>query len=169
MLYLPEQEGKREGWVIDPKTTRWHKRFLRLADHISAWSKDPSTKVGAVIADRQNRIISLGFNGFPQGIKDTKERLENRETKYKIVVHGEINAIHFAKRDLENCILYTYPFQPCSRCAVQIIQTKIKLIVSLTSNIERWQEDFDFSLKLLEEANVNVILYSTLNEIPIVN
>ena len=69
-------------------TSKWDTRFLSLAEHISSWSKDPSTKVGAAIIGPYRDIISLGYNGFPRGVEDTPERLENRELKYKMIVHA---------------------------------------------------------------------------------
>ena len=64
---------------------KWDNRFYDLAAYIADWSKDPSTKVGAVIVDPKNkRIVSTGFNGFPFGVEDTAERLENRDVKYEM-------------------------------------------------------------------------------------
>ena len=72
---------------------KWVKRFFRLANEVATWSKDPSTKVGAVIVGENKQIISQGYNGFPRGVDDTEERYNNREIKYKMVVHAEMNAI----------------------------------------------------------------------------
>ena len=73
---------------------KWHKRFLEIAKEVSTWSKDPSSKIGAVIVDSNTKqIISQGYNGFPRGIVDNLEVLNNRELKYKYVIHAEINAI----------------------------------------------------------------------------
>lgn len=137
---------------------KWDYRFLDLAEFISSWSKDPSTKVGAVIIDPNNRIVSVGYNGFPQGVIDD-DRLNDRETKYKIIVHGEMNAILFANRDLKNCTLYTYPFMPCPRCASMIIQAGINRVVSYNNMPERWKSDFDISKSLFEASNVEIKLY----------
>jgi dCMP deaminase len=137
------------------KYQNWDIRFLELAEFISNWSKDPSTKVGAVIADENNRVISVGYNGFPKNVKDD-ERLYNRESKYRIIVHGEINAILFANKSVKNCTLYTVPFQPCSRCAGLIIQSGITRIVTKKNNCTRWQEDFELSSQLFKEANIAV-------------
>jgi dCMP deaminase len=137
---------------------KWDVRFLELARFISNWSLDPSTKVGAVISDKHNRVVSIGYNGFPKGIKDD-ERLNDRETKYKIIVHGEINAITFANRNLENCTLYTYPFEPCPRCAGIIIQSGIKRIVAPINKIDRWENDFKLSRQLFSEANIQIDYY----------
>lgn len=137
---------------------KWDYRFLDLAEFISSWSKDPSTKVGAVITDSNNRIISVGYNGFPQDIVDDN-RLNDRDTKYKIIVHGEMNAILFANRPLFNCTLYTYPFMPCPRCAGTIIQAGINRIVSYNNMPERWKEDFELSMLLFKESNIELKLY----------
>jgi len=137
---------------------KWDYRFLDLAEFISSWSKDPSTKVGAVITDNENRIVSVGYNGFPRNISDDN-RLENRETKYKIIVHGEVNAILFANKSLKFCTLYTYPFMPCPRCASMIIQTGISRVVSYNNMPDRWAEEFELSKHLFKEANVELKLY----------
>lgn len=137
---------------------KWDNRFLQLAKFISEWSKDPSTKVGAVITDQNNRIVSVGYNGFPQDIPDDN-RLKDRETKYKIIIHGEMNAILFANRSLKSCVLYTYPFMPCPRCASMIIQAGIKRVVSYNNMPKRWENEFAISQNLFKEANIKLTLY----------
>ena len=137
---------------------KWDKRFINLSTHISDWSKDPSTKCGAVIT-KGNRIISLGFNGFPQGIEDHDERLNNREVKYKMVLHAEVNALLFANKDLSGCTIYVSPMPPCSRCAAQIIQSGIKRIVTMEPTedaISRWGDDFRVAEIMYREANVEL-------------
>lgn len=76
--------------------TDWDKRFLDLADHVAEWSKDPSTKVGCVIVGEGRRVLAMGYNGFPAGIKDLSSRLGDRETKLKLTVHAESNALNNA-------------------------------------------------------------------------
>ena len=137
---------------------KWDSRFLDLAEFVSSWSKDPSTKVGAVITDENNRVISIGYNGFPKHIEDNT-RLDDRDTKYKIIVHGEMNAILFASKSLENCTLYTYPFMPCPRCAGMIIQTGIKRVVSYNNMPERWASEFELSKSLFKESGILLNLY----------
>lgn len=137
---------------------KWDYRFLDLAELVSGWSKDPSTKVGAVISDENNRIVSIGYNGFPQDISDDN-RLQDRDTKYKIIVHGEMNAILFANRPLQFCTLYTYPFMPCPRCASMIIQTGIQRVVSYNNMPDRWKDEFELSKSLFKEAGVELKLY----------
>ena len=72
---------------------KWIKRYMMLAAQVSSWSKDPSTKVGAVIVGDKGQIISQGYNGFPRGVKDSSTRYNDRPLKYKLVVHAEMIAI----------------------------------------------------------------------------
>ncbi len=137
--------------------TNWDSRFLKLAEHVSTWSKDPSTQVGAVITD-QKRVVSVGFNGFPSGIADN-ERLQDRAEKYPRVVHGEVNAILFAQRSLRWHTLYTYPFVPCSTCAGQVIQAGISRVVAPQYCPDRWKDSFTISLDMFREAGVSVVLF----------
>ena len=139
------------------KSTKWDERFLDLAKLCGSWSKDPSTQVGAVIVDGNNRIVSIGFNGFPQGVEDSEERLVDREIKYDIIVHAEANALMFASKSVEGCTLYTWPFQPCSRCAGLIIQSGITRVVSVVHEGERWKKNFSISRNLFEEAGVELV------------
>ena len=138
--------------------TDWNQRFLSLAEHIAQWSKDPSTQVGAVIVDPCRRIVSTGYNGLPQGVDDTDNRLHTREIKYEMIVHGEINAILFAKQDLLGSTLYTWPFMPCSRCASIVIQSGIKTVVAPLNDSPRWKDSFQLSQTMFAEAGVRLIL-----------
>ena len=137
---------------------KWDIRYLELAKFISNWSKDPSTKTGAVIVDTNNYVVSLGFNGFPRKVIDSEERLQNRDLKYKMIVHCERNAIIAAKKDLTGCTLYTYPFMSCSPCAGLVIQTGIKRCVAPYNNNPRWIEDFKLTQIMFTEASVELML-----------
>ena len=135
----------------------WNRRFLGLASFISNWSKDPSTKVGAVIVDCNRRIISTGYNGFPIGVSDDQERLENRDFKYKAILHAEENAIMFAKKDLSRCSLYVSSLPPCSHCASLIIQSGIKNVYTWEQEIpERWQESINITKTMFKESGVSL-------------
>ena len=138
--------------------TDWNQRFLSLAEHIAQWSKDPSTQVGAVIVDPCRRIVSTGYNGLPQGVDDTDNRLHTREIKYEMIVHGEINAILFAKQDLLGSTLYTWPFMPCSRCAGIVIQSGLKTVVAPLNDSPRWKDSFQLSQTMFAEAGVRLLL-----------
>lgn len=139
------------------KQERWDRRFIELAKLVSSWSKDPSSKVGAVVVDDKNRIVSVGFNGFPMGVKDTEERLNKRELKYDLIVHAETNAILCSPKSVSGCRIYIYPYLPCSRCAGAIIQSGIKEVVVEDLPIpERWVENFNLAKTILGEAGVIV-------------
>lgn len=138
--------------------TDWDKRFLDLAQHVAQWSKDPSTKTGAVIVDSDNRVVSIGYNGLPKGVEDTPERMNNRELKYQLTVHCERNAIIFAKQPLNGCTLYTWPFMSCSVCAGMVIQAGIKRCVAPKELPERWVDSCNLAVKIFNEAGVKVDL-----------
>lgn len=142
-----------DGW--------WDEWFIGLAKYVSTASKDPSTKVGAVLVTPERRIVSVGFNGLPRSIDDTYERLYVREIKYSLIVHAERNAIEFATRPLGGCVLYTWPFMPCSECSKLVIQNAISKVVApvATPEIEeRWGNDLRLSRKLLSDNNVSLVL-----------
>lgn len=113
-------------------------------------SKDPNTQVGAVIVAPDHLQIASGFNGFPRGIKDD-DRLYDRDTKLKLVVHAEMNAILSAARlgiKVDNCTLYLcakntqgeiWGGPPCTRCTVEILQSGITEIVSVSQ--EKFHQD----------------------------
>ena len=137
---------------------KWDRRFIDLALHISGWSKDPSTKVGCVVVGEDREIRSTGFNGFPRGIEDSMERLEDRELKYPLICHAEENAIMHAARigiSLKDCTAYvTWP--PCTRCARSLIQAGVIEVV-YPGDIEipdRWIEDFERSSSMMKEAGI---------------
>jgi dCMP deaminase len=153
--------------VEDPqRKMKWDTRYLEMAQLVSTWSKDPSTKVGAVIVNKDNEVVSVGYNGFPRKIFDTETRLNDRDIKYKMVVHGEVNAMIFAKQDLEGCTLYTFPFMPCSVCAGQVIQHGIKRVVAPYSDNERWVESFKLTREMFTEAGVELVECNTLLSLP---
>ena len=137
-------------------STKWDERFIELAKLVGSWSKDPSTQVGAVIVDHHKRIVSIGFNGFPKGVEDYEKRLVDREEKYAIIVHAEANALMFANTSVKGCTLYTWPFQPCSRCAGFIIQSGIKRVVTVKHSAERWNSNFDLSKELFLESGISL-------------
>ena len=110
----------------------WDEYFMGLA-HLSAMrSKDPSTQVGAVIVSGEHRVVSIGYNGFPNGCSDDEFPWDREgdfgATKYPYVVHAELNAILNSKNDLRGCSIYVSLF-PCNECAKAIIQSGISRIV----------------------------------------
>lgn len=149
-------------------TERWDRHFLQLCLDNARMSKDPSTRVGAVIVGPDREIRSTGFNGFPRGVLDTDERLNNREQKLRLVVHAETNAILNAARvgiPVKGCTLYlaatdrsglVWGGPPCTRCSVEIIQSGIAEIVSypIKATPSKWHDDLKLAGELLAECGM---------------
>jgi dCMP deaminase len=149
-------------------STHWDKHFIQLALTHAAMSKDPETRVGAVIIGNDREVVSAGFNGFPRGIADTTERLEHRPTKLQLIVHAEMNSILAAARlghRVKGCTLYlaatdntglVWGGPPCTRCTVEIIQAGIATIVSppIKPTPSKWHEDLKVARALLAEAGI---------------
>lgn len=131
---------------------------LGMANHLSRLSKDPSTKVGAVIFDDKRRLVSGGYNGFPRGVRDTEDRLMDRETKLKMTVHAEKNAIAFSTAPLHGTTLFcTHPC--CTQCTALIIQSGIAHVCwpkPTLDFVERWANDLILSAEMFSEAGVRV-------------
>jgi dCMP deaminase len=112
--------------MIVKSPVSWHEYFFSIMDAVSLRSKDPNTKVGAVIVDRDNKIVSVGYNGFPSGFSDTEDRWQ-APNKYDYVAHAELNAIINSNSSTKNTILYV-PFWPCKNCAKYLASAGIKEI-----------------------------------------
>jgi dCMP deaminase len=153
---LKNEEGKMNGW---------DRKFIEMAVLVSSWSKDPSTKVGCVVADPDHAQLSEGFNGFPRGIADD-DRLNHRETKYRLIVHAEANAIAAAARNghgLKGATAYV-TFCPCPQCAALLIQAGIVRVVTIKgATPAHWKAECDIAQGMLQEAG---IAYEELERIP---
>lgn len=136
---------------------KWDRRYLELARHISSWSRDPSTRVGAVIV-RNNKVVATGYNGFARDVDDDPERYLNRELKYKLIVHAEINAILQAGNDCEYAHIYVSAPFCCSDCVKTIIQSGITRIVVYDNTnpelLERWKDSIQISQLMMDEAGI---------------
>lgn len=139
-----------------PRLQDW---AMGLAQHVALLSKDPSTKVGAALFDPKRRLVSVGYNGFARGVADTPERLNNRDIKYRMVLHAEKNAIMFATTPLEGCTLVvTHPC--CASCAALVVQSGIKHVLWPAPDPafrERWEADMALTMEQFNEAEVEVI------------
>lgn len=137
------------GFNID-----WQLRFLQLAEVIGTWSKDPSTKVGAVIVRPDKTIASVGYNGFPRG---TKDAYTTRDDKLLRTVHAELNAILSAREPLHGYTIFISPLFPCANCAAAIIQSGIKHVVArMGAPRAEWQASFDAAQSLFVQAEVTI-------------
>lgn len=141
---------------------KWASRLLKMAKDIAEWSKDESTKVGAVITTEDGKPVSWGFNGMPMGVDDSKRERHIRPLKYKWMAHAERNAMDLSPQgNMENCVMFV-TFFPCSGCAQSIIQKQIKTVVVdenfMPDNMpDRWKEDTKISLEMLTEAGVKIV------------
>lgn len=145
----------------------WDEYFINIADVVRQKSKDPSSKIGAIIVGPNNNIISTGFNGFPRGIDETISERWERPIKYDFVEHAERNAIYNAARHgirLENSTLYLvgfgYPTVPCINCTKAVIQSGIRRVVGYAYKAnESWIDELVFSKNLLDEAKIEFTEY----------
>ena len=147
---------------------KWHNHFLQMALLNAKLSKDPSTQVGAIITSEDNHLISAGFNGFPRGIADTEERLNNRDIKLSLVVHAEMNGLLAAAKlgiKLKNSTLYIVATNkdgliwggpPCRNCVKHVIQAGISKIVTYErKNVpSKWENDLNFSMDVIKEVGI---------------
>ncbi len=144
---------KRENYLS------WDEYFMSIAKLSSMRSKDPSTQVGACIVGHDNRILSIGYNGAPNGFDDTKFPWDREgdmlNTKYAYVCHGEMNAIlnyRGSRKDLEDAKIYVDLF-PCNECAKLIIQSGIKEIYYICDKYKD-TDGVKASKKMLDECGV---------------
>lgn len=152
MVDLPENADKR-------LTSKWAKRYLKMAELVATWSKDPSTQVGAVVVGDDMQILATGYNGFPRGLCDDEHLYEDRSTKYPRVRHAEANALDCTSRELcrftKAVLFVTHP--PCPQCAGQIIQSGVTKVVTKASTPEFFERWDDTGIKMLEEVGIDVI------------
>jgi dCMP deaminase len=135
---------------------KWDLRFLSLAKEVASWSKDPSTKVGCVIVEPDtNRIMGVGFNGFPRGMCDHEELYEDRDTKYSRTIHAETNAVLNSQKT-DNCTAYvTHP--PCTNCALVLIQSGVSRVVAEAPSadlLSRWEASIGAAKGFFNEVEV---------------
>jgi len=148
-------EKARENYIS------WDECFMRMAHVISERSKDPSTQAGAVIADQNNIVVGLGYNGMPRGIDGDNFSWDREggflDTKYAYVCHAEENAIYNSNIPTKNCKLYCTLF-PCNECAKAIIQNGITEVI-FESDKYHDSEVWIASRKLLDTADVKYRQY----------
>lgn len=147
-------------------SSNWTYNYLKLAEHVSSWSKDPSAKIGAVAVGSKGQILSQGYNGFPRGIEDTDDRLNDREKKYKFVVHAEQNCIYNATLNgvsLDGADLYIWGLPLCSECAKGVIQVGVKRVfMCYPENIsDKWRDSFQTTRDMLEESSIRSAAFMT--------
>ncbi len=149
--------GKRTDYIS------WDEYFMGVAHLAGLRSKDPNTRVGACIVSEDNKILSMGYNGFPRGCEDEdfpwEREGEELETKYPYVTHGELNAIlNYRGGSLEGTKLYVSLF-PCNECAKAIIQAGIRTVVFDSDKYEGTPMN-RASKRMFDAAGVTYLPYS---------
>ena len=142
---------------------KWNYRFMELAELVATWSKDPSTKTGAVVVGPDKEIRATGYNGLVRGVNDNVSERMERPTKYDFFEHAERNAIFNAcltGTQLKGCTIFC-TLTPCTDCARAIIQAGIKEVVTyeyeLSDNDPKntWRDKLNYSAEMFAEAGVN--------------
>ena len=150
---------------LEESPSRWDMRHYMLALHVSTWSKDPTTQVGAVIVGKRRRDIAIGYNGFPPGIEDLPERYMDRPTKYLFTQHAERNVLDNARFDCADATLVTTMF-PCAECTKSLISKGIRRLVTCPvpapleergRHVPTWRDSVPASIQMLKEAGVTVL------------
>ncbi|MCD9521696.1 deoxycytidylate deaminase [Photobacterium carnosum] len=148
--------------------------MLNLAKHVSTWSRDKS-QVGAVLVSKKGGDITLGYNGFPFGVKDDDERYNEKDIKLNIIVHAEVNAIIAAGLRAVDGHLYVVGKPICARCAGPIIQSGIKKVFAekpldeenspkiTDQNATDWHKMGRLAVIMLQEAGIEFIFYEQLD------
>ncbi len=141
----------------------WDEYFMGVAHLAGMRSKDPNTQVGACIVSKDNKILSMGYNGFPKGCSDEEfpwaREGELLDTKYPFVTHGELNAIlNYRGGSLEGTKLYVSLF-PCNECAKAIIQAGITCVVYDSDKYEGTPTN-KAAKKMFAAAGITIIPYS---------
>lgn len=135
---------------------KWNEYFMSIALISSKRSKDPNTKVGTCIVNPKKRIVGVGYNGMPKGLDESFSwEREGDDTKYKYVVHAELNAILNSIKDLDECTLYTTLF-PCPECAKAIVQSGIKKVFYMSDKYDG-TEDNKAAKKIFNECNIDFV------------
>jgi len=150
-----DKDEKRKDYIS------WDDYFMGVAKLSALRSKDPSTQVGACIVNPQNKIVGIGYNGFPIGCSDNKlpwgKRGDFLDTKYPYVAHAELNAILNSTVKLDNCRIYVALF-PCNECCKLIIQSGIKEVIYLSDKYAN-TDSVKASKRMMDMARVDYRKY----------
>jgi dCMP deaminase len=136
---------------------KWQWRYYMMAVHVSSWSKDPSTNVGAVLVGADRRQIAVGYNGIPPGLIDSEERLNDRQVKYIYVQHAERNVLDNAWFDVRGATLAVTAF-PCVECTKSLISKGVALVIAPPPPppiaTPSWRDTLKYSASMMREAGV---------------
>lgn len=149
------------------KQTEWDEYFMNIAEAVAAKSKDPSSKMGCVVVDKNKRVVSLGYNGMIQGADESKMTLSERPMKYYFAIHSEMNAVLFAKRDLKGCTIYNQ-MATCENCLKYCLQAGIKRFVYEELRVHSFNNDKS-SMTTIDTDEAVIRLLAALPEVETLN
>jgi deoxycytidylate deaminase len=153
---------------MNEKQLSWDKYFIGIANAVAAKSKDPSSKMGCVIVDKNKRVVSLGYNGMIQGANEAKMTLSERPMKYYFAIHSEMNAVIFARRDLTGCTLYNR-VATCENCLKYCLQAGIKRFVYEELRVHSHSTDPEHSMTNIETDEAIIRLLASMPEVRTLN
>lgn len=145
------------------RSEKWDRRYMNFAAEVASWSKDPSTKCGAVIVKPNGKVHSVGYNGFPAGHPDLPEQYADRQYKYPNIIHAEINALEgVLAGTLSNHTLYVHPLPTCDKCGEQVRRSGISRVVfpELTDALRMRWSSCDAAVEEFRRANIEVTFIS---------
>lgn len=153
---------------MDQKQREWDEYFMKIAETVAVKSKDPSSKMGCVIVDKNKRVVSLGYNGMLQGADESKMTLSERPMKYYFAIHSEMNAILFAHQDLTGCTIYNR-VATCENCLKYCLQAGIKRFVYKDLRVHSHSSDPSKSMTNVETDEAVIRLLASMPEVQTLN
>ena len=152
----------------DKKQQEWDEYFLKIAETVALKSKDPSSKMGCVIVDKNKRVVSLGYNGMIQGADESKMTLDERPMKYRFAIHSEMNAVLFSYQDLTGCTIYNR-VATCDNCLKYCLQAGIKRFVYRELRVHSHSTDPKNSMTNVESDEAVIRMLTSMPEVKTLN
>ncbi|MBQ6375827.1 hypothetical protein IJJ37_02785 [Candidatus Saccharibacteria bacterium] len=153
---------------MEQKQLEWDRYFMKIAETVALKSKDPSSKNGCVIVDKNKRVVSLGYNGLIQGADESKMTLSERPMKYYFAIHSEMNAVLFAHQDLSGCTIYNQ-MATCENCLKYCLQAGIRRFVYSELRVHSHSTARNKSMNTLETDEAIIRMLSALPDIETLN
>lgn len=153
---------------MNDKQRAWDEYFMKIAETVALKSKDPSSKMGCVIVAPDKRVVSLGYNGLIRGADESKMTLSERPMKYRFAIHSEMNAVIFAREDLNGCTIYNR-VATCDNCLKYCLQAGIKRFVYNELRVSSHSTDPKKSMTNFESDEAVVRMLASMPEVDTLN
>lgn len=153
---------------MNQKQRAWDEYFMKIAETVALKSKDPSSKMGCVIVDKNKRVVSLGYNGMVQGADEAKMTLSERPMKYYFAIHSEMNAVIFAHQDLSGCTVYNR-VATCENCLKYCLQAGITRFVYEELRVHSHSTDPKRSMTNVETDEAIIRLLASMPHVETLN